>query len=306
MRTRTLLLTSSALWVRVIKRRSSAAKQSSLFAAEGAPWEVIQPHMGVVFQLVLTRMHTGKALRTARRFVQFAGIFAGVHGPDLLETSLNAVSPGVFASIVDNVIGATGNKVRQCMPGMQTASARPSHRVLQVSGSGPRKDTAVGLVRILTESQSVLGTPSSWAKLLATCVALCEPEPREGGGGSSAPSAASADGSSASAASAAGAPHFAGDETEEIDCYDGAVGGGGVGAVAGGTEEYSAAFSRLAFASSKDRSTFPHIPDAKRWLVEALARLGGRFPGRVPGLVDASPVAATVRMYATAAGIAIP
>ena len=69
--------------------------------------------MGVVCQLVLTRMHAGKALRTARRFVQFAGIFAGVHGPDLLESTLNAVSPGVFASIVDNVVSATGNKARR-------------------------------------------------------------------------------------------------------------------------------------------------------------------------------------------------
>ena len=77
--------------------------------------------MGVVFQLVLTKMHQAKALRIARRFVQFAGVFAGVHGPELLETSLNAVSPGVFASIVDNVIAATGNKVRK--PGRGLASA---------------------------------------------------------------------------------------------------------------------------------------------------------------------------------------
>jgi len=256
--------------------------------------------MGVVFQLVLTRMHTGKALRTARRFVQFAGIFAGVHGPDLLETSLNAVSPGVFASIVDNVIGATGNKVRQCKPGMQTASARSSHRVLQVSGSGPRKDTAVGLVRILTESQSVLGTPSSWAKLLATCVALCEPEPREGGGGSSAPSAASADGSSASAASAAGAPHFAGDETEEIDCYARRRGRRGVGAVAGERRSIRLPSHVLPLHPPRTGAPFLTSPTQSGGSLRPSLGLARRFPGRVPGLVDASPVAATVRMYAAA------
>ena len=69
------------------------------------------PHMGIVFQLVLTKLHQAKALRIARRFVQFVGVFSGVHGPELLESSLNAVSPGVFTSIVDNVICATGNKV---------------------------------------------------------------------------------------------------------------------------------------------------------------------------------------------------
>lgn len=80
--------------------------------------------MGVVCQLALTRMHTSKALRTARRFVQFAGIFAGVHGPDLLESTLNAVSPGVFASIIDNVISATGNKARGAGRGGAAAPAQ--------------------------------------------------------------------------------------------------------------------------------------------------------------------------------------
>jgi hypothetical protein len=81
-------------------------------AVEGAPWEVLQPHMGTILQLVLTKLQQAKALRTARRFVQFASTFAGVQGPELLEGALNAVSPGVFQSVLDNVISATGNKVR--------------------------------------------------------------------------------------------------------------------------------------------------------------------------------------------------
>lgn len=174
--------------------------------------------------------------------------------------------------------------------------------VAQVSGVAARKDAAVGLVRILTEAQGIIGQPASWAKLLATCVSLCEAEPREGGSSGGAAAA----GAVAPGGGAAATP-YADQADEAEDCFDSALSGGGVGGVSGAAgEEYSAAFSRLAFASSKDRSAFPHIPDAKRWFVDALARLGGRFPGRVPALVDASPVAATVRSYAAAAGIAIP
>ena len=163
--------------------------------------------------------------------------------------------------------------------------------LLQIIGIGARKDAVVGLVRILTESQSILGQPALWSKLLVTCVELCEHEPHDGA------SLPSGTGGVAPAASFL-------DETEELDCYDNAVGGSGVGAIGGG-EEYSAAFSRLTFSSSKVKSAFPHIPDARRWLVDALARLGGRFPGRVPGMIDASPVATTVRAYASTASIVI-
>jgi hypothetical protein len=151
---------------------------------------------------------------------------------------------------------------------------------------------------VLTESSGVLSQPASWTKLLVVCVELCEPEPREGSTTASHSSAADA-----SKPGGAAAP-FA-DEVEEIDTFDGAVLGGGVGGVGGG-EEYSAAFSRLAFASHKDRSAYPHVPDAKRWLVEAIARLGARFPGRIPAMIDASPIAATLRKYATTAGVGIP
>lgn len=158
-------------------------------------------------------------------------------------------------------------------------------------------------MRILTESHSLLGAPASWAKLLATCVGLCEHEPLDGGAAATGPLAAPGGGA---AAVGAAAPMPFGASEAEADCFDGALMGGGAGAIAGATDEYSAAYSRLTFASSRDRSAFPHIPDAKRWLVDALARLGGRFPGRVPAMVDASPVAATVRAYAAAAGISIP
>jgi hypothetical protein len=79
---------------------------------EGSPWEILQPHIGVILQLLLTKLQQAKALRTARRFVQFAALIAGTAGAERLEAALNAVSPGVFASVLDNVISATANKVR--------------------------------------------------------------------------------------------------------------------------------------------------------------------------------------------------
>jgi hypothetical protein len=152
-------------------------------------------------------------------------------------------------------------------------------------------------VRILTELASTLSQPASWTKLLVLCVELCEPEPHEGA--IAAPHAAPGQSADATATT-----RFS-DDVEEMDNFDGAVGGGGVGGIGGG-EEYSAAFSRLTFAVQKGRSVFPQIPDPKRWLVDALARVGGRYPGRISPMIDASPVAATVRKYAAAAGVGLP
>jgi hypothetical protein len=147
----------------------------------------------------------------------------------------------------------------------------------KVIGANERKEAAIGLTRILAESPTLTATPALhplWTKLLTVTVELIEPAP-----------------AGMAAASAPGHAGFADDtETEPEE---------GVAA------EYTAAYSRLAFASTRERYAFASIADAGAFLVQSLARLSPTAPGVVPGLIASSAVAGAVARYAAAAGVSL-
>lgn len=253
---------------------------------EGAQWSVIAPHWPTILQLLLVKLQESKAIRIARQFVHWVGVCAGVHGPAPLESGLNSLGPGLFFTIAESVLVPMANRV---------------------TGSAARKETVVGLARILTEAPSgpaLVTDPARaglWAKLLAAAVEVAEPQPHDLRATTPAlamlhaPAAPGA--GMAPAAPPAGASDAAGFVSEEAELE----------AVVEAVEsEYTAAYSKLVFAQLRDRYAFvTTAPDAKRHLAVALASMAATMPGRLPPLVASTAVAATVAAYCASAGVAI-
>jgi hypothetical protein len=274
---------------------------------------VVAPHFPTLLQLLLMKLQESKAARIARQFVHWVGVTVGAHGAGVLEAGLNGLSPGLYAQILESVVVPMANRV---------------------TGAAPRKETVVGLTRILTDSPvgPALATDAAkaplWARLLATAVEVVEPQPHDlavAGGGAAArfaaaaPAAAGGHGAAAggiaaaangpagaldAAAAAAAGGGFISEEAE-LDAAVEAVGGGGSGGGEG--SEYTAAYSRLVFAQPpRDRYAFAGAaPDVRRFLASRLGGLGASMPGRLPPLVAGTPVSATVAAYCAAAGVTI-
>jgi hypothetical protein len=294
---------------------------------EGVPWQHIAPHWGTLLQLLLVKLQESKAARIARQFVHLAAVTAGVHGPAPLESGLNALAPGLFHQICELVLVPMANRVvggaarKECVVGFARLLCDPP-----------------------TSSELLQARAPLWGSLLAAAVELAEPQPAEhrgvaaahppsglaaaaaaGLGTAAAASAASlaatgggVGGGSGGSGSGAGAT-LSGAPTPSDAAHQRGSGGGFVSEEAeldalladaqAGTEassEYSAAYSRLVFAQSRDRYAFGAVaPEPKKYLAAALGRLAASAPGRVPPLVAATPVAATIAAYCASAGVAL-
>ena len=270
------------------KGQEDSAFEIGRALVEGVQWPALAPHFPTLLQLLLMKLQESKAIRIARQFVHWAGLLAGVHGAGVLESGLNGLGPGLYFTILESVLVPMANRV---------------------AGAAARKETVVGLARMLTDAPSGPGMvtdPSRaalWGKLLSAAVEVAEPQPLhlEGGTGPK-PVAASS--------SAGGLPNGTASSL-----------GGGVGAADGGfvseeaeleavveavESEYTAAYSRLVFAQIRDRYAFAtSAPDVKRHLATSLAQLAASMPGRLLPLIQGTPVAATVGAYCAAAGVTI-
>lgn len=123
-----------------------------------------------------------------------------------------------------------------------------------------RRETAIGLSRILSELPALLADANGqalWGKLLVTTVGIAD----SAGGG------------------AAGANAAVGLKTDEdlLPDDEGA-----------GRTEYSAAFVRLVHAAIPERYAFSALPAPMPYLVQNLTHLVAKAPG-IRGLIDASP-----------------
>ena len=265
---------------------------------------------------VHTPTYTHIPRSVARQFVHFVGVFIGVHSVAPLESTIAELGgPALFCNIVDAVLVPMANRV---------------------CGTEARRDTLVGMCRLLTEYPPFFAdAPRSalWSKLLTTAVELCEPQPVEGAASAAALIAAgstatgrglgnSSGGGAADAAVKSGAlaagsvistaavastasgtappPHFVDDGDLEAEAA-------AIDEAAAGASEYSAAYSRLLYAAPPpgSRGAFPVVSDSRRHLAHALASLSASMPGRLGPLVGASPVGTTIGMYCAAAGVSL-
>ena len=217
----------------------------------------------------------------------------GFHGVDAFAAALDGLSPGLFAQICDSVLIAQ------------------AHGVL---GREARLETAVGLSRLLAAAPALVADPAragACTALLTALVALVEPV--------------------AASALAGGSTnvHSFFEERDQSDLVVSAWRGGPRprGAAArracaappspsplpaslpraqedAVASEYTAAFSQLIFAREKGRYAFRGRAEPKVAVAQALAAAAAAAPpGALAKLVDASPAAATLRAYVTAAGL---
>jgi len=221
----------------------------------------------------------------------------GFHGVDAFAAALDGLSPGLFAQICDSVLIAQ------------------AHGVL---GREARLETAVGLSRLLAAAPTLVADPAragACTALLTALVALVEPvAPTALAGGST-------------------NVHSFFEERDQSDLVVSAWRGGPRprGAARGAAarracaappspsplpaslpraqedavaSEYTAAFSQLIFAREKGRYAFRGRAEPKVAVAQALAAAAAAAPpGAFAKLVDASPAAATLRAYVTAAGL---
>ena len=128
--------------------------------------DVMAPYMQPVLTLMLVRLQSSKTEKFSQQFTAFVGFFAGVQQPGYPEQVVKAfdsVQAGLFAQIAENVVA----------PDVQKLAAKQ------------RFSTAMGLIRLLTESESMLSIHTqAWSTLLTSVLRLLvqtTPAPDEAG-----------------------------------------------------------------------------------------------------------------------------
>jgi exportin-2 (importin alpha re-exporter) len=127
----------------------------------------------IIFQLLLTKLqacaagHAGKADLFKKRFLQLLSSISGAHGAATVATTLDAVQPGLFLNLLQNV----------WLP--QALKARPSSTKTMAAAEKAATDSeakavAVGLSRLLLDVPQVATNPAVFGAVLKVMVTLLE------------------------------------------------------------------------------------------------------------------------------------
>jgi hypothetical protein len=203
--------------------------------AESAPMDALRPHLPIIFNQMTARLVQTSALRLVREFVRSVGIMCGVHGAAAFAGAYEA---NEFFNVVGGLI------------------APQAHHVV---GARNRRETAIGLVRLLCESHQLLADANSqslWAKLLATTVSLVD------------------------SAGAGAADDTAGlqEDTSALDDSEKPM-------------EFTATHVRLIYATIAERYVFASLPAPHAFLIQNLQHLMlGASQATVSALLRSSPV----------------
>lgn len=278
------------VWQKLINSKNQEQFAFTLLDAliTSTPLNGLAPQLPAIMHMTLGKVHSSRALRIARMFVHSSALMCGVHGPGVYEQVLDSFGAGTFYQVLEAVIAATANRILR---------------------ADSRREAAIGLVRILSETQALLADASKhalWTKVLSVVVELISggPPPDPSLSGKAAVAAAAANAAGGGNAHAADGTNASGAFAEEGDEEEHNGAGGEAEAL---PAEYTAAYSRLVHAGAAHAYAFPSLPEPRQYLALQLAAAGQRCgPGVVSGLVARSPVAATVQQICAAAGIALP
>ena len=242
------LLQVLGLWQGLTNKKNCEQHGFALFnaLAETVPLNDLRPHLPAIFNLMITRVTQTAALRVVREFVHSAGIFCGVHGAAAFAAAFDA-TPAVFLNVVGGLI------------------APQAHNV---TGARNRRETAIGLIRLLCESPLLLvdaSTQAVWGKVLVAVVSLADTHTAASGVGGSADTA------------------FKDDDEALGDDGDRAT-------------EYAATHVRLAHAAIPEHYIFSALPPPHIFLVRSLQSLmSSPSQATIMALLSASPVSEKLR-----------
>lgn len=90
------------------KLNASRASEGSAFdllsaLVQYAPRESIAPHLGTIFQLVLTRLQGTKSNLYPIRFSQFMGLFSALYGGQILSDNLDKIQPNIILMLLQQI-----------------------------------------------------------------------------------------------------------------------------------------------------------------------------------------------------------
>jgi exportin-2 (importin alpha re-exporter) len=127
-------------------------------ADEGCPLELFSGYMGTICTYLCQKLQESKSAKIARLFTHSSAFFVGYHGVGVLEASLNALQPGLFFQMLENVMLPQAPHI--------------------VGGKEAKQEAAVGFTRMLTEVPSLVQDPAKVATLntlITVIVELLEP-----------------------------------------------------------------------------------------------------------------------------------
>jgi len=191
--------------------------------------EALTSYMKQVFIVLFQRLTSSKTTKYVKSLLVFFFVFAIKNGGSSLIQMVDGIQPGMFGMVCDSLIIKDGT-------------------VQKISGTTEKKISAVGLTKLLTETQEIVSNSGQYANqflpLLTTLIALFElPED------STIP-----------------------DDEHFIEIED--------------TPGYQTAYSQLIFAGKPDSDPVAGVGDPKQFLASSLAKLSSTQPGRLAPMMS--------------------
>ena len=253
LRTEGMLETVLGIWRMLMSTKGHEVWGFQLFDALVAniSHEVLGQHLTPMFQVMLSVVQASKAIRIASVFIHSISLLCGLYGPEAFTSRVATFSPGLLSQLLTVVFSPLAGRV---------------------TGVAHRKETSVGLTRLLCETPSLLADPSSvasWESLLVAIVGLQgsnEGSPVE----------------SSKTASLGGSLVFM--ENEDIPKDE-----------EGPAMEYTSSYNRLVYCAIPYVYAFPSIPGPSVFLSQSLARLAVASP-LVGPIIAKSTVAAAIEL----------
>merc|ERR1719219_2359868 len=217
---------------------------------EHIPAENLQSYLKQVFIVLFQRLTSSKTTKYIKSLLVFFFVFTIKNGGSTLIQLVDDIQPGMFGMVCDSLIIKDGN-------------------VQKISGTTEKKISAVGLTKLLTETQEIVSNSGQYANqflpLLTTLIALFElPED------STIP-----------------------DDEHFIEIED--------------TPGYQTAYSQLIFAGKPDSDPVAGVGDPKQFLASSLAKLSSTQPGRLAPMMSQLQQQPQVflQQYLQAAGVTL-
>eukprot|EP01134_Creolimax_fragrantissima_P002887 CFRG2887T1 len=127
---------------------------------EFVPLKGFSAYLKDIYKIIFSRLQAAKTPKLVRSVIVTTSLIIGLHGPDVAVNAIDQIQPNLFGMVISSLY----------LPGTQ-----------KLQTSRDRKTCAVGIIRLLTESEAMITTyDASYASLLTALLKLFEmPKERE-------------------------------------------------------------------------------------------------------------------------------
>lgn len=269
------------IWQKLFTTRRQEALSFALLNAilTAIPMKDLSPRLPTIFGVILQFLQSNAvpAMRTkiGRGFTHSACLGIGIHGVSPIQTAIDSFGQGTFLGILSGIFVPLGPKV---------------------SGTTSRKETAIGLARLLTETSTLLSSESgldTWNKLLVVAVDLSQPAVQD----------EKTRQQMQRLRETLLSNQYHNQDMFSDDVADATGDMDDVDAIA---SEYAASYSRLVHAGRTVPYAFRNYPNPNVVLAQALGKLSPSLgPGKLAQIIASSPVSAVVLGWIQSVGVVI-